>query len=94
MADDGPSTQPLPKAEEILDRYIEVTGGAEAYAALRTIVTRSTDREIDALIDAMASDDVQAVIRRTARFNWHRSLILAMLRQPGIKSLLVRALFR
>jgi lambda repressor-like predicted transcriptional regulator len=42
----------------------------------------------------MTSDDVQAVIRRTARFNWHRSLILAMLRQPGIRSLLVRALFR
>ncbi len=61
---------------------------------LRTLVTRCTDREIDALIDAMASDDVQAVIRRTARFNWHRDLILAMLRQPGIKSLLVRALFR
>ncbi len=61
---------------------------------LRTIVTRCTDREIDALIDAMASDDGQTVIRRTARFNWHRSLILAMLGQPGIKSLLVRALFR
>jgi lambda repressor-like predicted transcriptional regulator len=31
---------------------------------------------------------------RTSSFNWHRDVILAMLRQRGIKSLLVRALFR
>ena len=61
---------------------------------LRGIVTRCTDREIDALVHAMASDDVQALLQRTARFNWHRDAILAIARQPGIKSLLVRALFR
>jgi CubicO group peptidase (beta-lactamase class C family) len=37
----GPATQPVPKAEEILDRYIEVTGGAKAHAAVHTVVTRS-----------------------------------------------------
>ena len=61
---------------------------------LRGIVTRCTDREIDVLVQAMASEDVQALLRRTARFNWHRDAILAIARQPGIKSLLVRALFR
>jgi digeranylgeranylglycerophospholipid reductase len=61
---------------------------------LRGIVTRCTDREIDALIEALASEDAQAVMRRAARFNWHRDLIVAMLRQPGIASLLVRGLFR
>lgn len=61
---------------------------------LRTTVAKCTDHEINALIDAMASHDVQLIIRRTARFNWHRDVILAMVRQPGIKGLLVRALFR
>jgi digeranylgeranylglycerophospholipid reductase len=61
---------------------------------LRGIVTKCTDPEIDALVRAMASSDVQALIARTARFNWHRDVILSMVRQPGIKSLIFRALFR
>jgi geranylgeranyl reductase family protein len=61
---------------------------------LRGIVTRCTDREINAIVQAMASESVQALLQRTARFNWHRDAILAIARQPGIKSLLVRALFR
>jgi hypothetical protein len=32
--------------------------------------------------------------RRTARFNWHRDLIVAPGRQPAISSRLVRALLR
>lgn len=61
---------------------------------LRTTVAKCTDHEIAALIRAMASDDVQMVIRGTAKFNWHRDVILAMVRQPGIKGVLVRSLFR
>jgi hypothetical protein len=37
---------------------------------------------------------VRAVIDRTARFNWHRSVVLALVRQPGIKTTLLRSLFR
>ena len=61
---------------------------------LRGIVGGCSDAEIDTLIRALGSNDVQALIRHTARFNWHRDVILMMVRQPGIKSLLVRALFR
>ena len=61
---------------------------------LRGLVSKCTDREIDVLVDAMALADVKAVIARTARFNWHRDLILAVVRQRGIKSLLFRMLFR
>ncbi len=49
---------------------------------------------LDRFVAAMASDDVQAVLAETARFNWHRSAIVALLRQPGIKSILLRSLFR
>ena len=61
---------------------------------LRQLVTRCTDAEIDTLVQAFAAQDVQALIRRTARFNWHRSLILALVRQKGIAALLFRSLFR
>jgi len=40
------------------------------------------------------SDEVQRVIRRTVRFNWHGELIRAIWRQPGVKSVLLGALLR
>jgi geranylgeranyl reductase family protein len=61
---------------------------------LRARLTRLTDPEIDRLLAAAASRDVQALVRRAARFNWHRDLILALLRQPAIGALLARSLFR
>ncbi|MBI1735072.1 MAG: NAD(P)/FAD-dependent oxidoreductase [Candidatus Rokubacteria bacterium] len=60
----------------------------------RRLLTRLSDAELDTFVRACASDDVQAVINQTARFNWHRSLILALLRQRGIKSTLLRSLLR
>jgi digeranylgeranylglycerophospholipid reductase len=65
-----------------------------AGAWFRRIVSHLTDDELETLIEAAASDDVRTVIDRTARFNWHRSLIGALLRQRGVKSILLRALFR
>ncbi len=61
---------------------------------LRQLLTRCGDAEIDRLVRAFASDDVRALVRRTARFNWHRDLIVALGRQPAVATLLVRVLFR
>src|SRR5262249_13131600 len=61
---------------------------------LRQLLVKCTDVEIDTLVRALGARDVQTVIQRTARFNWHRALILALVRQRGIASLLVRAVFR
>jgi len=61
---------------------------------LRQVLVRCTDAELDTLVRALAADDVQEVIRVSARFNWHRDVILALVRQPGIASLLFRSLFR
>ena len=61
---------------------------------LRGRLTRLTDVEIDRLIAAAASNDVQALVQHTARFNWHRDVIVALLRQPTIGALLARSLFR
>jgi flavin-dependent dehydrogenase len=61
---------------------------------LRQFLTRCRDAEIDGLIRALASDSMQSVIHRTASFNRHRDVILALLREPGIASLLLKSLFR
>jgi digeranylgeranylglycerophospholipid reductase len=61
---------------------------------LRQLVSRCTDAEIDRLVRAFASDDVRALVRRTARFNWHRDLILALARHPTLAALVFRTLLR
>lgn len=60
----------------------------------RRLLANFNDRELDAFVRAIGSDDVRAVIDHCAKFNWHRSVILALLKQPGIKSVLLRSLFR
>src|SRR2546430_2049612 len=60
----------------------------------RALLAGLTDHEWDRLVVALASDGVQSVIKRKARFNWHSPVILSMLKQPGIKSILLRSLFR
>jgi digeranylgeranylglycerophospholipid reductase len=60
----------------------------------RGMLAGLSDHEWDRLVAALASDEVQSLIKRKARFNWHSPLILSMLKQPGIKSILLRSLFR
>jgi hypothetical protein len=40
------------------------------------------------------SDNIQRVIRRNIRFNWQGELIRAILRHPGVKSILLHGLLR
>jgi digeranylgeranylglycerophospholipid reductase len=84
---------------EFLARYesrweAELGADLRVSAWLRQFLTRCRDAEIDGLVRALASDSVQAVIHRTARFNRHRDVILALLREPGIAALLLKSLFR
>jgi len=60
----------------------------------RRLLTRLTDAEIDAVVQMLATDDIRALIRRTARFNWHGELIRAIVRQRPMGRLLFRVLFR
>lgn len=61
---------------------------------LRHVVSKSSDAEVGLLIRAMASQDVQTLVQTTARFNWHRDIIVALVRHPNIAALLFRTLFR
>ena len=60
----------------------------------RHLLTKLSDTELDAFAAALGSARGQDVIRQTAKFNWHRSVILALLRQRGVTSVLFRSLFR
>jgi len=59
---------------------------------LRRLFVKLTDAEMERLLEALVTDEMQEVIRRTAQFNWHGEIIRSMLRQRGIKSVLFRAL--
>jgi flavin-dependent dehydrogenase len=61
---------------------------------LRRLFIKLTDQEIETLLRAVMADEVQEVIRRTARFNWHGDTIRSILSQRGIKSILLHALLR
>jgi len=59
---------------------------------LRRLFVKLKDAEMERLLEALVTDEMQEVIRRTAQFNWHGDIIRSMLRQRGIKSVLFRAL--
>jgi len=65
-----------------------------ASSYLRRLVAKLTDRELETLLRALSAEDVQAVIRDTAQFNWHGKMIRSILSHHGVKSVLLRALLR
>ena len=61
---------------------------------VRGLFARLADQELETLLEALASADVQRTIRQTARFNWHGDLLRSLLGQPGVKSTMFRAFLR
>ncbi len=68
--------------------------GAElrAQLSLRSIAQRLTDDEIEGLFDLARHDGVMPIVRRTARFNQHRELIVSLLKHPPVRRLLLHRL--
>lgn len=68
--------------------------GAEltAQQSLRSLAERLDDDEIDALFDLTQTNGVMPIVRRTARFNQHRALIVSLLKHPPVRRLLFREL--
>jgi digeranylgeranylglycerophospholipid reductase len=63
-----------------------------AQLAMRTLAQRLTDAEIDALFDLARTDGIMPIVRRTAQFNRHRNLIIALFKHPPARRLLFRHL--
>ena len=58
---------------------------------LRRIVQRLPDADIDRLFDLARNDGLMPIVRRTARFNRHRDFIVALLKHPPARRVLLRA---
>ena len=60
----------------------------------RRIFDRMTGEEMDAVFRVLADEGILEEVAAEARFDWHRGVILAMLRHPRLSGLLLRkALF-
>jgi digeranylgeranylglycerophospholipid reductase len=63
-----------------------------AQLALRRLSERLSDPEIDALFSLAQTDGILPIVRRTARFNEHRGLIVALLKYAPARQILLRRL--
>jgi digeranylgeranylglycerophospholipid reductase len=63
-----------------------------AQLSLRLVVHRMTDAHIERLFDLARTDGVMPIVRKTARFNQHRTLILSLLKHPPVRQLLFQKL--
>ena len=66
----------------------------DAQLALRTLANRLSDDEIEMLFDLAQTDGIMPIVRRTARFNRHRDLIVSLLKHPPARRVLLRRLTR
>lgn len=64
----------------------------QAQTRLRMLAHRMSDSDIEQLFDLARTDGVMPIVRRTASFNRHRNLILALLKHPPVRQLLLRRL--
>ena len=68
--------------------------GAELRTGLRfrKLAAQLTDGDLDDLTDLALRNGVMPVVRTHARFDWHGSLLRALVRHPGIVQILLRRL--
>lgn len=59
---------------------------------LRRIAQQLTDAEIDGLFELARTDGIMPLLRRTAAFNHHRAFIVALLKHPPARRLLLKKL--
>jgi geranylgeranyl reductase family protein len=64
----------------------------EAQMQLRRLAHRLTDEDIDDLFELARTDGIMPIVRRTARFNRHRNLILSLLNHPPARRVLMKRL--
>src|SRR5688500_6390306 len=62
----------------------------DAQLKLRLAAHRMSDSDIEDLFDLARTDGVMPIVRRTASFNRHRTLILALFKHPPVRALVLR----
>ena len=61
-----------------------------AQRSLREIADRLSNEEIESLFELARTDGIMPIVRRTAKFNRHRHLILSLLSHPPARRVLMR----
>jgi geranylgeranyl reductase family protein len=64
----------------------------KAQLRLRLLSQRLSDNDIEAFFELARTDGVMPIVRKTARFNQHRELIVSLLRHPPARRVLFRRL--
>jgi digeranylgeranylglycerophospholipid reductase len=64
----------------------------EAQHALRMLAHDMTDSDIERLFELVRTDGIMPIVRRTASFNRHRKLILALLKHPPVRQIMLSRL--
>ena len=64
----------------------------KAQLRLRLLSQRLSDDDVDAFFELARTDGVMPIVRRTARFNQHRDVIVSLLRHPPARRILLRRL--
>lgn len=64
----------------------------QAQLMLRMLAQQLNDSDIEAFFELARTDGVMPIVRRTARFNHHRDLIVALMRHPPARRVLFRRL--
>lgn len=59
---------------------------------LRNIAQRMSDEDIDDLFALAQTDGIRSLVQRTATFNRHRALILALLQHPSARRIFYRSM--
>ena len=57
----------------------------------RTLAQRMSDEDIEGLFELARTDGVMPIVRRTAAFNRHRDLIVALLKHPPARQVFLRS---
>jgi digeranylgeranylglycerophospholipid reductase len=60
--------------------------------SLRVLARRMRDEDIESLFELALTDGVMPIVRRTATFNRHRQLILALFKHPPARQILFRSM--
>jgi flavin-dependent dehydrogenase len=90
LADDDLSSQRLAPYERQWRERLQ--DEFQAQLSLRLFAHRMTDDDIEELFELALTDGVMPIVRRTASFNRHRKLILALMKHPPVRQLLLRRL--
>jgi flavin-dependent dehydrogenase len=64
----------------------------DAQLSLRMLANRLSDDEIETLFELAQTDGIMPIVRRTARFNRHRDLIVSLFKHPPARRIFFRRL--